>query len=96
MIVIFNKETGEIHQTIWADNLLEGMELSSDEDWARVEGNINPHELHLCKLKLDKRKQAIEVHLPIFGEWKGEGILRSREIIGHKKAEDIKIVMGGK
>lgn len=93
MIVIFNKETGEIHQAIWSDKLPEGMELNWDEDWAWVEGNINQHELHLCKLKLDKKKQAVEVHRPVFGEWKGEGMLRNREIIGHKKAEDIRIAI---
>ena len=93
MIVIYNKETGEISQALWSDRLPEGMELSDDEDWALVEGNINPHELHLCKLKIDQEKGIIEIQRPIFGDWKGQGITRSRDVIGHKKAEDVKIVV---
>lgn len=65
MIIIFNKETKEIHQVIWADKLPEGVELSSDEQWLTVKPDIDEHKLHKCLIRLDGEGRLAEILAPI-------------------------------
>lgn len=65
MIIIFDKETKEIGQVIWSNELPEGLELGSNERYLMMRREIDEHRLHKCLIRLDDAGRLAEVLSPI-------------------------------
>ena len=89
MVIIYNKNTGEINQVLWRDSFPDWFELSSDEYFLVVDNDINPYKLHLCKLKLDEEGKPEEIEEPEI-EYEGTFPMEKRKIKGWKKHKIIK------
>lgn len=84
MIVIFNRDTGEIYFSVWSDSLPNHVRLNEYEDYLIIKGNVDPHKLHLCRLVLDEKKKPKEIEEPEF-EYTGVFPADERRTKGWKK-----------
>ncbi len=80
MIIIFNKQTREIHQVIWDDQLPEGVEPGSDEKWLVVSGATDEHRLHKSLIRLDDEGGLAEVRAPVMAN-----------VVANKTAERLEV-----
>jgi len=65
MIIIFNRETRQINQVLWGDQLPGGVEPGSDEKCLVVDSDIDEHMLHKCLIRLDGEGRLAEILAPI-------------------------------
>ena len=65
MIIIFNRETRQINQVVWGDQLPGGVEPGSDEKCLVVDSDIDEHMLHKCLIRLDETEKLVEILAPI-------------------------------
>lgn len=65
MIIIFNRETRQINQVLWGDQLPEGVEPGSDEQCLVVSGATDEHRLHKSLIRLDDEGGLAEVRAPV-------------------------------
>lgn len=65
MLIIFDKQTWQINQVVWDDQLPGGVEPGSDEKCLVVSGATDEHRLHKSLIRLGDEGGLAEVRAPV-------------------------------